>query len=127
MSLASLCFRTAVIMGLIGLSMGIFMGMAHDFALTPAHAHINLLGWVSFFLYGAFYMLVPQAAQGWLPRLHYALSLLGMIVMTGGITLIVTGYPEFTPVAIIGSLAVYAGFLTFIWIVFRAKIAPFRP
>ncbi len=125
--MAALCFRTAVIMGLLGLTMGIGMGITHDFSLAPAHAHVNLLGWVSFFLYGAFYMLVPGAAKGILPKVHYALSITGAVAMTGGIAMIVTGHEAFTPVAIIGSLVVYAGFLTFIWIVFRAKVVPFMP
>jgi peptidoglycan/LPS O-acetylase OafA/YrhL len=124
MNLSKICFRTAVLMGLVGITAGIGMGMAQDFTLAPAHAHVNLLGWVSFFLYGAFYMLVPSSAEGWLPRIHYGLSLAGAIIMTAGIAFIVTGHPEFEPLAIIGSLVVYAGFLTFIWIVFRAKFTP---
>ncbi len=113
-------------MGLVGLTAGIAMGMTQDFSLAPAHAHINLLGWVSFFLYGAFYMLVPASAEGWLPRIHYGLSIAGAIILTSGIALIVTGNTAFEPLAIIGSLLVYAGFLTFIWIVFRARIVPLR-
>jgi hypothetical protein len=87
---------------------------------------VNLLGWVSFFLYGAFYTLVPGSAKGWLPRVHYGLSLTGAIILISGIALIVTGHPAFEPMAIAGSLIVYAGFITFIWIVFRARIVPVR-
>lgn len=126
MTLAALCFRTAVVMGLVGLSVGIGMGMTQDFSLAPAHAHVNLLGWVSFFLYGAFYMLVPNAAQGLLPRIHYALSLIGAVIMTIGIAFIVTGHAAFEPLAIGGSILVYAGFLTFVWIVFRARFEPIK-
>jgi hypothetical protein len=74
MNIAYLCLRTAVILGLVGFSMGFGMGVTQDFSLAPAHAHMNLLGWVSFFLYGGFYLLVPQAAAGWLPRVHYGLA-----------------------------------------------------
>jgi hypothetical protein len=126
MTLAGLCFRTAVTMGLVGLSLGIGVGMTQDFSLAPAHAHVNLLGWVSFFLYGAFYMLVPTAAQGLLPRIHYALSLIGAVVMTIGIAFIVTGHAAFEPLAIGGSILVFAGFLTFVWIVFRARCEPIK-
>lgn len=123
MCLAFLCFRTAVIFAMTGFGLGIYMGLAHDFALTPAHAHINLLGWVSFFLYGAFYALVPAAAEGLLPRLHYGLALFGATIMTAGIAVIVSGVPAAIPFAIAGAFAVYAGLLTFAWIVFRARAA----
>ena len=121
MKLASLCFRTAVVIAMIGFGLGIGMGVAGDFSLVPAHAHINLLGWVSFCLYGAFYALQPQAAQGLLPRLHYGLALAGVVIMTGAIAAIVSGHRSFVPVAIAGSLLVYAGLLVFAWIVFRAR------
>jgi hypothetical protein len=113
-------------MGLVGISAGIGMGMTQDFSLAPAHAHVNLLGWVSFFLYGAFYMLVPTASQGLLPRIHYALSLIGAVIMTIGIAFIVTGHADLEPLAIGGSLLVFAGFLTFVWIVFRARFEPIK-
>lgn len=121
MKLASLCFRTAVVIALIGFGLGIGMGLARDFSLVTVHAHINLLGWVSFCLYGAFYALQPAAAQGLLPRLHYALALSGAVIMTGGIAAIVTIGYSFVPLAVAGSFMVYAGLLIFAWIVFRAR------
>ena len=124
MSLAFLCFRTAVVLGLCGLTLGVGMGMAQDFTLMPVHAHINLLGWVSFFLYGAFYFLVPSAAQGTLPKIHYTLALVGLVVMMIGVAGILTGRTSLEIVAIVGSLITYAGFLTFLVIVFMAKPVP---
>jgi hypothetical protein len=124
MTLASICFRTAVVMGLVGLTMGVGMGMAKDFSLMPVHAHVNLLGWVSFFLYGAFYFLVPAAARGMLPKIHYALSLSGMIIMLIGVAGIHTGYESLEILAVVGSLITYAGFLSFVAIVFLAKPVP---
>lgn len=124
MTLAFHCFRTAVVMGLCGLTLGVGMGIAHDFALMPVHAHLNLLGWVSFFLYGAFYFLVPAAARGLLPKMHYGLSLVGLIVMMIGVTGILTGRGELEILAIVGSLITYAGFISFLAIVFLARPMP---
>jgi hypothetical protein len=124
MPLASLCFRTAVIIALIGFGLGIGMGMARDFTLAPAHAHLNLLGYVSFFLYGAFYALLPSAANGVLPRIHYFLALIGAVLMTGGIAAVVYDYRELIPLAFAGAFIAYAGLLVFAWIVFRAKFQP---
>lgn len=121
MNLAHLCLRTAVVLGFIGFSMGFGMGVSQDFSLAPAHAHMNLLGWVSFFLYGAFYFLIPQAAAGMLPRIHYIMASLGTVVMVGGIAGIYLGYgATFEPLAIVGSISVYASFILFVFIVFRA-------
>ena len=121
MNLAHLCLRTAVVLGFIGFSMGFGMGVSQDFSLAPAHAHMNLLGWVSFFLYGAFYFLIPQAAVGLLPRIHYILASIGTVVMVGGIAGIYLGYgAAFEPLAVGGSISVYASFILFVFIVFRA-------
>lgn len=54
--------------------------------LMPAHAHMNLLGWVSMLIFGFAYYLLPMAAgrplysQG-LPYLHFALSNIGLAGM----------------------------------------------
>jgi hypothetical protein len=121
MNLAHLCLRTAVVLGFIGFSIGFGMGVSQDFSLAPAHAHMNLLGWVSFFLYGAFYALIPQAAAGMLPRIHYILASVGTVVMVAGIAGIYLGHgATFEPLAIGGSIAVYGSFILFLFIVFRA-------
>lgn len=121
MNLAHLCLRTAVVLGFIGFSMGFGMGVSQDFSLAPAHAHMNLLGWVSFFLYGALYALIPQAAVGMLPRIHYVLASVGTVVMVAGIAGIYLGHgATFEPLAIGGSIAVYGSFILFVFIVFRA-------
>ena len=121
MNLAQLCLRTAVILGFVGFSMGFGMGVSQDFSLAPAHAHMNLLGWVSFFLYGAFYFMIPRASIGMLPRIHYILASVGTVVMVAGIAGIYLGYGvTFEPLAIGGSIAVYGSFILFVFIVFRA-------
>lgn len=42
----------AVAVALVGMCGGIFMAATQDFTLAPAHAHLNLLGWVTLALYG---------------------------------------------------------------------------
>ena len=63
--------RLAVLFALIGMSLGYWMGATEQFAASPVHAHINLLGWVSMALYGLFYRVQPGAARGWLPAIHF--------------------------------------------------------
>ena len=46
-ALAQLYFKTAIIFLIIGIAAGIHMSISGDHSVTGAHAHINLLGWVS--------------------------------------------------------------------------------
>jgi hypothetical protein len=43
-------FRVSVSLALVGIVLGIVMGIQQDFTLMPAHAHLNLLGFVTMFL-----------------------------------------------------------------------------
>jgi hypothetical protein len=56
-------FAVAPVYVLIGMGFGIFMGSTQDFTLAPAHAHLNLIGWVTMALYGTFYALAREASQ----------------------------------------------------------------
>ncbi len=125
MSMPSLFFRTAILLAIAGITLGIFMGVNQDFRLAHMHAHLNLLGWVSFFIFGGYYALAPQANAGMLPKLHYGLCLGGLLVFMTGLTGIgLTGDVAMAPFAAIGSLLVLAGFIVFAVIVFRTRVAP---
>ncbi|WP_119302591.1 hypothetical protein [Dongia deserti] len=125
MSMPSLFFRTAILLAIAGILLGIFMGINQDFRLAHMHAHLNLLGWVSFFIFGGYYALAPQAGVGVLPKVQYGLCLAGLLVFMTGLTGIgLTGDQALAPVAAIGSLLILTGFLTFALIVFRTQIAP---
>jgi hypothetical protein len=56
-------FAVAPIYVMIGMGLGVYMGATTDFTLAPAHAHLNLIGWVTMALYGAFYALAKEASQ----------------------------------------------------------------
>jgi hypothetical protein len=56
-------FAVAPLYVLIGMGFGIFMGASQDFTLRDAHAHLNLIGWVTMALYGTFYALAREASQ----------------------------------------------------------------
>ena len=59
MKASILSFRAAVLMVIAGMIWGIVMGISQDHSTMPAHAHLNLLGWVSLFLFGIYYHLHP--------------------------------------------------------------------
>jgi hypothetical protein len=77
---------------------------------------------VSFFIFGGYYALAPQAAEGVLPKVHYTLCLIGLLVFMSGLTGIGLGN-DLAPLAAIGSLLLLGGFLVFAVIIFRTRIA----
>jgi hypothetical protein len=56
-------FAVAPLYVLIGMGLGMFMGASNNFTLAPAHAHLNLIGWVTMALYGTFYALAREASK----------------------------------------------------------------
>ena len=116
--------RLAVVFALIGVGLGYWMGATHQFLLSPVHAHVNLLGWVSMFLYGLFYRAAPAAASGPLPLIHAVLATLGLPLMMIGLTIQLLATPGLTglvpPLMIAGPTLVVLGMAVFAVIVFRA-------
>lgn len=129
MRLAYFCFISAALAGLAGMSLGIWMGIAHDFTLAPVHAHINLLGWVTLSLYGLYHRSVERrdSRLAWTQvgcgALGFALLIVGMTGLIGA------GLDAFLPVAIAGSILCLAGMILFIVILLRdaALAAPKQP
>lgn len=117
--LSRLVLITAVTIGLAGMCLGMAMGIAEDFRFKSVHVHVNLIGFVSLFLAGLFYRMVPAAAgaMGWT---HYGLTVVGLALMAAGLVGI------FMPLAAIawmvkpGSMLILAGMILFVWIVASA-------
>jgi hypothetical protein len=59
MKASSLSFQTAIVLVVVGMAWGLHMGISRDHAAMPAHAHLNLLGFVLLFLFGLYYRLHP--------------------------------------------------------------------
>ena len=59
--------QIAVLAALCGMTLGVVMGARQEFTLAPAHAHLNLLGWVSMMVYGLLLngAFRPPRAAGW--------------------------------------------------------------
>jgi cbb3-type cytochrome oxidase subunit 1 len=116
--------RLAVVAALCGMTWGIIMGARQDFAPASAHAHLNLLGWVSMTLYGLFYRVVPRAGEGKLPHVHFWLALVGVVIFVPSLGMILAGPKSLLPQAekgiMLASLIVFASMAVFATIVFRA-------
>ncbi len=118
-----MCLATAA--GLTGIVMGIVMGAAHDFTLAPAHAHLNLVGWVMLFLAGLFYRLHPQCETA-LANVHFWLAAVGLVLFVPGVAGTQLNLPWGVPVAIAGSFLTAAAMAIFTVVVFRSGAAPAR-
>ncbi|MBN8919825.1 MAG: hypothetical protein J0H62_03805 [Rhizobiales bacterium] len=117
--ISSILLRVSTLLLMVGLVLGIVMGIRQDFALAPAHAHLNLVGFVLMFAAGLYYRLVPQAAEGILARIQATLHVIGAILFPAGIAIVLTYGPHYEAFAIAGSLIVFAAMALFAWIVFR--------
>jgi peptidoglycan/LPS O-acetylase OafA/YrhL len=119
MKASSICFPAAVLLVLIGMLWGIEMAISQDHSAMPAHAHLNLLGWVSLFLFGIFYHLHPAIDRSALARAQVYTWIGGTVVLTIGVGLVHTGHDVGDPIAAVGSLIVLFGMLLFGFIVLK--------
>ncbi|MHA6297437.1 hypothetical protein [Devosia sp. CAU 1758] len=117
-NLANLYFRTAILFLIVGICVGIYMSMSGNRAVIGAHAHINLLGWVTSALFGTYLALNPAKAAGLLPRLQYGVYVLGVIVMSVSLYLMLEGNTALVPVVAAASIITFVGVLLFAVIVF---------
>lgn len=121
MKASSLSFQAAVLFVLVGMAWGIEMAASGDHAAFPAHAHLNLLGWVSLFLFGIFYHLHPALDRSRAAYVQVWIWIAGTIVLATGVGMVHTGHESGDPVAAIGSLIVLGAMALFAWLVFRRE------
>lgn len=123
-SIARWFFGSALVYGLLGMVLGLQMAMTQDHGQMPTHAHIMVIGWLSFALFGFFYHLFSERVSRVLSGIHCVLaevSLLGIVI---GLLLVYSGSPEYEPIAAISSLVYAVSFLLFAavaWPVFRQR------
>ena len=115
---AGLFFGTGVICVIGGMTWGIVMAATGDHLLSPAHGHLNLVGWVTMALFGIYYHLTPQA-EGKLARTHYLIALAGVCAMVPGIAMAIEGKTE--GLAILGSFLTMISMLIFGYTVFKNR------
>jgi drug/metabolite transporter (DMT)-like permease len=123
MKASSLSFKGAVLCVIAGMAWGLHMAISDDHSAFPAHAHLNLVGWVSLFLIGIYYRLHPALERARSAHLQVWSWLVGTIVMAIGVGLVHTGTAAGEPLAAGGSLIVFASALLFAWLLFRTERA----
>jgi hypothetical protein len=121
MKASTLSFRSAVSLGVVGIAAGIAMAASGNHAAMPAHAHLNLLGWVSLFLIGIFYRLHPAIDLAKMAIIQVGVWIIGTVILSCGVAAIYLGRPDLEPVAIVGSLIVFGDMVLFAYLVFRLE------
>jgi peptidoglycan/LPS O-acetylase OafA/YrhL len=124
MRASSLSFQTAVLFVLAGMVWGLQMAISNDHSAFPAHAHLNLLGWVSLFLFGVYYHLHPSLDRSRTALMQVSIWIVGTIIMAIGVGLVHTGHEAGDPIAAVGSFIVFAAMLIFGWLVFQRERDP---
>ena len=121
MKASVLSFRAAVVMVVAGMIWGIAMGISEDHSTFPAHAHLNLLGWVSLFLFGIYYHLHPSLDRNRLASVQVWVWIAATIVLSVGVALVHSGRTIGDPIAAVSSLVILADMLLFGWLVYRRE------
>lgn len=122
--IASHLLRVSVVLAVVGILVGIGMGVKQDFQLAPAHAHLNLLGFVALFLAGLYYQAVPKAADTLLATVQTWIAIVGAVLFPIGIGAVLLGGPNYELFTIIGSLIVLIGMVLFAAVVLRYGANP---
>jgi hypothetical protein len=117
-TVSKLYFKTAIVFLVIGIMMGLQMSISGNHNVIGAHAHTNLLGWVTMALFGTYFALVPEKAQLRLAKIQYGVYTTGVVVMTPSLYFMLMGNPAFEPLVAVSSLVGFAGVLLFAFLVF---------
>jgi peptidoglycan/LPS O-acetylase OafA/YrhL len=117
--IAQLYFKTAIVFLIVGVAAGLQMAISGNHNVIGAHAHINLLGWVTSALFGAYYALNPVKAERRLAVIQYGAYTTGVVVLTVSLYfMLLLANPSLEPLVAIASLVVLTGVILFAAVVF---------
>lgn len=114
MKASRLALGAAILFVLTGMLWGIHMAASGNHSAMPAHAHVNLLGWVSLFLFGLYYASAPTLDRSRAAFVQVAVWIAATAVLALGVGLVTQGREAMgEPLATIGSLALVADVVFF--------------
>lgn len=124
--ISQLFFKSAVIWLLIGIAAGLQMAMSGNHSVIAAHAHINLLGWVTSAIFGGYYALNPAKATKRIAMIHYAVYMLGLVLMLPALYFMERGNPQLEPIVAIGSIVTLLAIVIFAVVLFSRETVAVR-
>jgi hypothetical protein len=104
---------SAIVYGFLGMLLGLEMAISNNHAQRPTHAHIMVIGWLSFFVFGFFYSQFGKAMSHALSLVHFWMAQCGLIGIILGLLLIYSGKNQYEPIAAVSSIAYALSFLVF--------------
>lgn len=117
-------FTVGALCGIVGMLWGMHMAESQDYAMSPAHAHLNLLGWVSLGLMGTFYALAGERVSNLLAWSNFVLSSAGVIIAIPMLAQVLAGNEAMGPKMVYPQVLLVAGMAIFILSVLKAWRAP---
>jgi hypothetical protein len=119
-----MCFLIASATVIAGMCLGFYMGIKQDFTMTPVHAHMNLLGWVSLFLLGLYYRTHPHAVSR-MARFQVGTFVVGHLIMVAGMAaMFLLDHDRFVPMAIFGGILLLGSMVQFLVIAWLSREEP---
>ena len=116
-NVAKVAMSAAVLFMVLGMAWGIQMSATHDHTLSPAHGHLNLLGFVMMSVIALYYAVTPTAGTSRIARIHVGLTMVAIAILIPGIAMAISGAGE--TLAKIGSVLSLLSVLVFGWIVLK--------
>lgn len=118
-------FASALFYGVLGILLGLHMAMSQNHGQLPTHAHLLVIGWVSFAIFGLFYSAYGHAVPKLLATLHFWLAEISFAALVVGLWLLYAGHTQYEPIAAVSSLGYAASFLIFVVAaIFGMRTAP---
>src|SRR6185369_2327700 len=107
-------FALGAVCVFMGMLWGMHMGETEDFTMAPAHAHLNLLGWVTMALYGTFYALTRDTMVPKLAWTNFIVSAAGVAVMIPSLAMYLAhADASLIPFMMVGEILTVAGMVIF--------------
>ncbi|MCO6392757.1 hypothetical protein GTW25_17165 [Aliihoeflea aestuarii] len=127
---SQLYFKAATLFLIIGIGMGLQMSISGSHDVIGAHAHANLLGWVTSALFGTYFALNREKAVHRLALVQFGIYTLGVAIMVPSLYLLLRGNAGALPFVAASSFITFAGVLLFAFVVFtpvRSEQMPGAP
>ncbi|QFY59031.1 cbb3-type cytochrome c oxidase subunit I [Rhizobium grahamii] len=125
--IAQLYFKTAILFLILGIGMGLNMAISQDHSVIGAHAHCNLLGWVTMAIFGGYHALNPRKAERRLAMIQYYVYTAGLVLMIPSLYMFLLGNMAMEPVVAVASIITFIGVLLFAVIIFTGEQVAVTP
>jgi hypothetical protein len=113
MSIAKGFFISAISYGLLGMLLGLEMAISNNHGQMVTHAHIMVIGWLSFSLFGFYYLQFGKAVSRLLSLFHFWMAEGALIGLVIGLWLVYSGRTQYEPIAAVSAITYALSFLVF--------------